>query len=147
MIVEISDPHIAESVAMFTLSDGSSFRLHATDLGAWIEETVPVGTSYRSLHDLLTDYYHHQYALGSPLAEPIVTVEGDLLELQGEGRSFKGTISSFASEDQKLVRHTKGPALLAACATMGNLWAIFLNHNEYPDLCPPELSRSPKGQP
>lgn len=144
--VELTDVGEGD-VALFVLSDGTRFRIHATDLGAWVEETEFTDGLYRSLNALIVDYHHHTYRLAPKynfdLPKPKVTFcEEGILELEApDGRIFRGKVSAFAEEDQRLVCHSSGSEILASVADSGNIWTSFLNHKRFPDLCPIELSR------
>jgi len=135
-----------ESICTFVLADGKRFRLHATDLGFWTEDTVGAEGTYDDLTGLMTDYQNHTYDLAPAykfdLPEPKVSFSEGVLELTApDGKSFRGTVANFKDEDQRLVHHKEGFRIIASSAEMGNAWMTFLNHKMYPDICPPELSR------
>lgn len=59
-IVKIEEPNAPEAICKFVLQDGTAFRLHATELFFWIEETSPEG-KYSSLDVLIKDLSHHMF--------------------------------------------------------------------------------------
>ena len=145
-VVSVEAPHADEAVALFVMSDGSRVRLHATELGAWVEDTK-VGELYESLDMLMRDYGHHRSHIGHDYGyqtpEPLVSFSDGVLELEApDGRKFRGLVAKFKDEDQRIVHHHDGFRVLATCSEQGDLWTVYLHHEEYPDICPPELTRS-----
>ena len=137
---------VSESICTFVLADGKRFRLCATDLGFWIEDTVAEGGLYDDLTALLRDYYHHAYGLAEAykfnVPEPKVSFSEGVLELRApDGKVFRGLVASFKDEDQRLVHHNEGFKIIATSAELGDAWASLLSHKTYPNICPPELSR------
>lgn len=53
-VLKIEEPHRDEAICNFILSDGTAFRLHATDLGFWTEGI----NGYQCLNDVMMDYAH-----------------------------------------------------------------------------------------
>ena len=145
-ILDIEPGITSESICTFVLANGTRFRLHATDLGFWVEDTAGPDGTYKDLTALITDYRHHTYSLDPvynfDLPVPTVVLQAGVLELMApDGKVFQGLVTHFKAEDQKLVHHERGLSILASSADMGDLWQIYLCHKQYPDTCPPELSR------
>jgi len=135
-VLKVEPPNAAEAIAKITMASGVAFRLHATDLGFWIEMTTKDGTGYPSLDTLLTDYYHHTRDSGS--GDPVVLLNGDDLEvIADDGRVFSGYVPNFPEWHQKIAHSTEGRKLLEKSACLGDTWKIMFN--EKSDECPPEL--------
>lgn len=140
-VVKVERAGIAETIALFTMEDGTKFRLHATDLGAWIEH---LGTNdlLGSLDLVIREYCHHSYHNKVRESVPTVTVEnGVLIIVDNEGKTTKGKISSFSKEDQELANHPEGPNVIAHIAPCGDFWRPLLRAKDKPDFCPKELWR------
>jgi len=135
-VIAVDPPCAGEAVAKFTLSDGTSFRLHATELGAWVEKTVASGGLYRSLDFMYRDYGH--YTLEEP---EVALIDGRLVLEAPDGTQFIGVVDSFPEEDRKVVAHSKGFPLIAFAAQLGPMWRAAFSPKYYPDLCPLELAR------
>jgi hypothetical protein len=125
-VIKIEDPCMREVICKFVLSDGTAFRLHATDLGYWIEETEGVN-GYSSLHSLLTDYGRHIYeAYGykeSPDAK--IVISGSVVEFSApDGKVFMGDVSKFSEYEQKLLSDPRPIKVLEHCAACGDMWSI-----------------------
>jgi len=157
------EPSLApEAVAQFTFADGTSIRLHCTDLGHWIEKTVPTGAQYQDLDTLFRDLEHHQYNLStsddlfdlieqepgsepSPALVPLVMVTDQTLRIRTpDGREFKASVRNLSAWEQAVCLHPKGPALLARAALDGDMWmSIFRRSSwepqEYMPDCPEDL--------
>lgn len=132
---------VSESICTFVLEGGHRFRLCATDLGFWIEDTVAEGGLYDDLTALLRDYYNHAYHRGD-VEDPSVSVFGGVLTVTAkDGTSFRGQIANFNEADRAVVNHQDGSKIISASAPLGDAWTTFLCHSQYPDICPPELSR------
>lgn len=144
IITAISSPVAAsECICQFTMADGSQFRLHATDLGAWIEKAPGTDGLSDSLDALIGEYSHYSYHIRTDFDfDPHVFLKDDVLTITAmDGKEFKGKVSSFSAEDRMIVNHKKGPKLISKAAPMGGYWRSMLNHKYYPDVCPEELSQ------
>lgn len=142
-IKAITSPGVSECICQFTLADGSQFRLHATDLGAWIEKAIGIDGLADSLDALIGDYSHHAYHIQTEFDyDPHVFLKDEILTISAvDGKEFKGKVSSFSPEDRMIVNHKKGIKLISKAAPLGSAWRSMLNHKYYPDICPEELSQ------
>lgn len=141
-VISVDPPEASEAICKLTLSDGTAFRLHATDLGFWIEETSASNGKYHSLPALFLDFGHHQYNL-EPKFEfdtppPKVSVKGNTIEVvAADERLFEVEIGRLGEWEQEMCKHPKAPELLASAITLNEMWKIaFSPRNE---VCPPEL--------
>jgi hypothetical protein len=135
-IIAIDHDGASESIARFTMSDGVRFRLHATELGAWIERTSNVNEIYISLGDLLEDYSKHYSALGEDYNWDVpnakIKIADNILELKApDGRLFKGQIDKFVSNDQAVIKHKKGIKFLKTASKIGLGWESLLDPVRY----------------
>lgn len=79
-VIAVEPPNAEEPIAKFTLDDGIIFRLHATELGFWIEKTNAEGQPFPSLDAILLQYSHNQWACGGAV-EPKVLITRDRMTL------------------------------------------------------------------
>lgn len=143
-IAAIEKPNAAEAIAKFVLTDGTAFRLHATELGFWIETTAGV-EGYNSLDDIMTDYGHYTYDLipkyKFDLPDAIVNMNGFILEvIAPDGKVFTADTTKFNAYDQSIVNHPEGRKILAMYAAMGDMYATGFTTYINPT-CPKELIR------
>lgn len=157
-IQKIKDSKAPESICTFVMSDGSSFRLHATDLGFWIEETCNYNGRYSSLNALITDYGNHvmhltneynrsiniKYDYNPPdgayylaLDAKIIIDSDNCKFIAPDGKEFIGNLSKFSNYERKILLHSKGQKILAEWAVMGNYWTMMFNNSNKD--CPEEL--------
>ena len=128
-IAKIEPPNASEAICRFVLTDGTAFRLHATDLGYWMEETEgPNG--YQSLHGLLTDYGHHSNSLLSqynfdPPDAVIVREDKEVKFSAADGKIFSISWDKLLPLEQKIINNPVGIKLLAEAAAMGDAWKII----------------------
>lgn len=140
-VEKVEKAGVAESIALFTMEDGTKFRLHATDLGAWVEH---LGTSdlLVSLDLVIREYCNHSYHNKVRESAPTVTVENGILTIiDNEGKKTKGKISSFSKEDQELANHPEGPTIIAYIAPCGDFWRPLLRSKDKLNFVPKELWR------
>jgi len=140
-VAKVERAGVAESIALFTMEDGTKFRLHATDLGAWIEH---LGTNdlLESLDLVIREYCHHSYYNKVRESAPTVTVENGVLTIvDNEGKKTKGKISAFSKEDQELANHPDGPTIISYVAPCGEFWTSILKSKDALSFVPKELMR------
>src|SRR5271165_621276 len=140
-ISAIEPPNASEAIAKFVLTDGTAFRLHATDLGFWIEKTA--GTKgYPSLDAMMTDYYHHVSSLreyNGDFPDALVNLNGNILEVVSpDGKTFTADITKFKEYDRRIATHPEGRKILAYGAIMGDMYLMYFLEKNNPT-CPKEL--------
>jgi hypothetical protein len=135
-IVSVDPPEAAEAIAKFTMSDGSCFRLHATDLGYWMESTIGKNQPYKSLETLLVDCYHYAYC-NAINVEPYVVIAENQVEFHHHGKSFYIDRKFLNEWETKVITHPKAPVLLAYAAMMGDAWRVAFSNTSAD--CPKEL--------
>lgn len=123
----VLEPDAPEAVCKFVLQNGKSFRLHATDLGFWIEETGNNG-KYLSIDSLLTDYGHYVDKLFNKRLELVTTEvsfdKNELIITAPDGKNFIGDISSFSEKDKKILSHPQIKEILTDAAPFGYVWRV-----------------------
>jgi len=139
-IAAIEPPNASEAICKFVLTDGTAFRLHATDLGFWIEKTAGI-KGYPSLDAMMTDYYHHVSHTpdyGSDL-DAIVNLNEDTLEVVSpDGKVFTADITKFKEYDRRIAMHPEGRKILSYAAIMGDMYLMYFLEKNNPT-CPKEL--------
>jgi hypothetical protein len=160
-ILKIEDPNSGDAICKFVLSDGTAFRLHATELGFWTEEAPNNNGTYNSLTALLEDYSNYVYKIRGnynskiwekyekidldpkddewyKLSEPVIKIELDKYKfIYSDGKEFVGELNGLTDYEKLIFNNPKGLKLLATAAEMGNTWVLlFLKSNED---CPEEL--------
>lgn len=144
-IESIEPPDAGEAICKFVMADGSAFRLHATDLGFWIEDTVATPENlYPSIENLQRDFEYHTHSI-SPnydfeIEEPKITIDDLVLILSVEamdGRIFKADITKFNKWELLVCNHPKGLKLLSSSLTNFLYWKSAFNDKN--DDCPKEL--------
>jgi hypothetical protein len=168
-ILKVEKPNAPEAICKFVLSDGTAFRLHATDLGFWIEGSVHDDGVYNNLTDLLVDYSNHTRFIEheknreiedhfnydvpegayyeSPPANIFINIDADqnyqCLFIAPDGKEFRGNIYSFSEYEKKLFLFSKGKGkeILSEAAILGNAWTLLFSKNN--EDCPAELCYIP----
>ena len=142
-IAAIEPPNASEAIAKFVLTDGTAFRLHATDLGFWIEKTAGA-KGYPSLDAMMTDYYH--YISGQNLyydPDAVVNLNENNLEVMApDGKVFTADITRFNEYDRRIAMHPEGRKILAYAAAMGDMYLMYFLEQNNPT-CPKELLKEP----
>lgn len=152
-VLSVDPPEACEAIAKFTMTDGTAFRLHATDLGYWVEDTIPKGSQYSDFNSLFTDFDHHQYKLeehftGEDVPAPVVTVgEGILRLVSISGQSFEVKLSTLSAWERAVCEHPEGIKLLTQASQMGDLWRMVFCRRDWNTVQPedrcPEVLRLP----
>lgn len=131
-------------IGHFTMTDGTSFRVHGNDLATWIEEAATKDGTCSSLKGLFIDYGHHHYEMyrgydygDNPSTLPEVDIDDTYITLLSPNNNiFRVKREKLTNEwERKLVSHSEGKRLIALAAPLGDLWSMaFTNDN-----CPLEL--------
>jgi hypothetical protein len=121
-----------ECICRIECSDGSTFRLHATDLGAWVEDTVRPGQKYEKLFGpggLFVDYAHR---FGHIL--PGVQTEGqDVIFVTPTGETMIADLSRLPPDEQALARHPLSGPYLADAASLGGMAFFAFREDDCPE--------------
>ena len=140
-ILKVEEPNSPEAICKLTLSDGTAFRLHANDLGFWIEDTINSNCKYTSFTSMFNDIHHHecildrQYNYDTP--RPTVVIDSNILKITTvDGRVFIADISLLPKWERKVCKHKKSIELISGACTLGNFWKMEFSRNEN---CPKEL--------
>lgn len=137
-IVAVDPPEASEAICRITTNDGKVWRLHATELGFWIEDVLMPGMKADNLTTLLQEYYQHRHYESPVEYEPTVTIEGDVLVVVAfDGRRYEAFIPALNEWEQKIVKHPDGPKLISQAAGLGDYWTSVFR--EGIEGCPPEL--------
>lgn len=136
-VLRVEEPLAPECICKITLTDGTAFRLFATDLGFWMQETVAEGGPYKSLSMLFMDVNNFMYTQSTDGYETEVSVEGDTLKVLASGKTFEVSIPSLDEWGQKVCRHASRDQLIRSSCELGELYNIVFKEDN--DLCPPEL--------
>jgi hypothetical protein len=138
-IQAVEPPDASACIARFILTDGTAFRLHATDLGYWIEDTAPKDGAYRSFNAAVIDYTHHMYSFKEydvPLPKVEIT-DGTIWITAPDERSFVIERKFLSEWEQKVANHPKGKELIVKAVAVGDYWrSIFFKENG----CPKEIA-------
>lgn len=120
-VIAVEPPNAEEAIAKFTLDDGI-FRLHATELGFWIEKTNAEGQPFPSLDAILLQYSHNQWACGGAV-EPKVLITRDRMTLTTPDHpDLFVHIPSLAPWEQALCRLPEASSLFSDAALCGLFW-------------------------
>lgn len=141
-VVSIEPPGVSEAICKFIMDDGSAFRLHATELGFWIEDTVATSeTLYSNLDGLHKDFEHHTWGIPNYDFETkgpkIVVINNTLIVETNDGRQFKADITKFNKWERSICSHSKGLKLLKS--SLINFLNWKLNFSDRNKKCPKEL--------
>lgn len=141
-VVHVLPPHAPEAICKLVLDNGTAFRLHATDLGFWIEKTVvSPDTVYQDMNSLVHDFYHYTYCFPYDDRTASATVADNLLTITArDGTQFRGDVSKFSDWEQLVLNDTQGLPLFQECLAMGDLWRLGFTQGE----CPDHLAFHPK---
>jgi hypothetical protein len=137
--------YCSEALAKFTFSDGTAYRLCATDLGCWIEESKPDNSKYSSFDSIFTDVGHYTYEI-QPIFDfnvPLPKVEINdktLIITTIDNKVFEADINKFTPWEQLVCNHAKGLKLISLAAEAGDMWrSVFTSRNTK---CPKKLHLS-----
>ena len=145
-VVSVEPPNAREAICKFVLSDGSAFRLHATELGFWMEDTVAkTGQKYTNLSALCTDCgeEHSEYCfrMNNYNSTPEVKIKNNILivtfDTVNGKKTLQGDITKFSDWEKKVCLHKKGLKLLSEAMVLGDLWTMVFSKHD--DRCPKEL--------
>jgi hypothetical protein len=133
-IASVDPPDADEAIAKFTMTDGSVFRLHATELGYWIEDAAGKN-GYSSLNGLMTDYGHHIQNLMSkynydPPDAKIKVADNRLIVIAPDGKEFVGCLGKFSLQDTELVLQKKNWQKLGQAANIGDMWRMMFHKKD-----------------
>jgi hypothetical protein len=145
-ISKIEEPGAAEAICKFVLSDGSAFRLHATELGFWIEETEGADGYYPSLHALAIDYGHHMhnhmpyYNYNPPDAE--IEIKDDILSrghkiiaaISPKNKIFLIRSCDLSDTENNILNNNKAIRVLKNSLCMGEMWRSQFLSSQAEDL-------------
>lgn len=139
-ILAVEPGNAPESICCFKLSDGKSWRLFATDLGYWIEETAGF-EGYTKLDNLIRDYYYHVYWLAPKYEYDLPNAQVEIFEEQinitaPEGKIFTIDKSKCSDNEMKILNHPVGLEIFKKAIGIGDMWALDFRNN---DDCPEEL--------
>jgi hypothetical protein len=144
-VLEILPGEAVESICRFVLSNNKTYRLYATDLGFWIEETKG-SNGYPSLKSLVQDYSAYTY--NDPYVErdsngfyhktiPFVSLNETLLNIIApNGKTFSIEINKLSDSELKIIDDPVGCILFAKNIEMGEDWQYYIELDEN---CPKEL--------
>jgi hypothetical protein len=126
-IVAVEPANATEGVCLFKTDDGQSFRLHATDLGFWTEDTVGEDGYYPSLHALMVEYSYHNHDISpgynyNPPDAKAVFKDGVLTVRSPKKREFKIREAKLTPWELTVAKDKAGPRLLGFAALMGDAW-------------------------
>jgi hypothetical protein len=149
-VVSVEDSDASEVIAKFTMSDGTAFRLHATDLGYWVEDTVSGNGRYRSFEAIFLDVGRHQDGLQPQhdfrAPSPVAEIDGLVLRITTvDGRTFEGDMSKFTDWERLVCEHPRGPWLIAFASEQGVMWKTAFHSRDWDSVdpeyrCPAELT-------
>jgi hypothetical protein len=112
-VLKVLPPNASECICVIETSDNIAFRLHATDLGYWIEETSTSDGIYKNIESFLKDCSNHYFELGNDFSQevptPILTEQSGVHTLIfNDGREFKlkpfGKEAKFLSTDEGKIK-------------------------------------------
>jgi hypothetical protein len=140
-VVAVEPGDAAESICRFVLSDGKAWRLHATDLGYWLEETAGF-EGYTKLTNLARDYHHHVYWLAAkydydvPDAK-VEVKDTEIIITSPTEKVFTISRSKCSENEMKILTHPIGAKIFGkAVGELGDAWVLDFRNNED---CPEEL--------
>lgn len=134
-IIKVEDPKVSECICKFTMEDGSSFRLHATDLGFWIEETVSNNNEYQSLNSLMNDINKLSDSYNQEKAEIIKFNNKFIFSLLNKDYIID---EKNLSEKEKFILNSDiGKNILIDAIETGPFWKS--RFSSYNDDCPEEF--------
>ena len=142
-IAKIEEPGVSEAIAKFVMTDGSAFRLHATELGFWIEGTIASPDSdYPSLTALAVDYCHHAYSSNRDYDDTPATIvlENDRVAFFApDDTAYSVKLTSLTATELNILHHQSSCKVLLDSLILGEAWTtLFLKRNatkDIPDNC------------
>jgi len=133
-ITAIETATATESICRFVMDDGTSFNLHATDLGAWISEGPGLDGHYKTLtsfFDAAHDYsYKFKYRERTFWAE---IANGQISVLVGGvtyPKSFIIPQRNLTEEEAEIIA-IGGKKFVEECCAMGDMWRVVLGFDTF----------------
>jgi hypothetical protein len=107
--------------AKFVFTDGSAYKLYATDLGYWIEKTMSHQDKYHEdFETLFGDIDSFTYDSDEL---PEVKIENNILYITVEKKNtFKANIEKLSAWEKLVCNHPMGMILISLAAYMGKMW-------------------------
>ncbi len=164
-VVRVEEPDARECIAKFVMDNGKAFRLHATDLGYWIEATVASDVDFFPTLTSLFQHYaddirksgHEPYP-SNPKDMPAWERRGiEAIEKQDallkratisqtttvlivksspRAREYRMLLENLTPQERKILDDKKGYKLLCQAAGLGDWWQSMFARNSG---CPKEL--------
>lgn len=136
-ILRIEEPNAPEAICKFVLADGVAFRLHATELGFWIEETTD--GNYFSLDVLVKDISHHMfYDLGFDSQLSISKIDDKVFfACKDKDKDFVILESKLSEVEKRILNSDIGIEMLEEAIPTGDFWKM--NFSAKNKDCPPEF--------
>jgi hypothetical protein len=130
--VEPPSPIDTECLCRIITADGKSFRIHATDLGAWIEDDVDVDGLYPTLESVCIAVGAYRNAKlpehGFTIGLPIVRVEGRTLIINAfDGSIFKLSLDRTDGWEKKVFSHQKILEIIPVITASGEYWRLWFD--------------------
>lgn len=134
-ILRIDEPNAPEAICKFVLNDDTSFRLHATELGFWIEESAE--GNYPSLDILIKDISHHMFFDLGWNSQITIAKMHDKFIFSDKNKDFVIMENRLSDVEKKILNSDIGIDLLKEAIPTGDFWKMmFCSKNED---CPPEF--------
>lgn len=119
-----------EALCKFVMSDGSSFRLHATDLGAWIEEDIKSDGFYPDINSLAQAVHNYRYRLSTTIPSVSAEIVSDVIMIDVcNGELFRIKRSSKDEWENKILKHPDVCKFLPRALEFGDMWKTFFYPN------------------
>jgi len=127
VVVSVDPPNAREAMVKLTLGNGTAFRLHATDLGWWVEKCAGAG-GYTSLDDLARDYCHDAYNYDTSQPDPTVTLEGaNLVVTAPWGSAMALPLANLSEEEVAALSNPEVLKLFSLAIPCGSCWRAVLH--------------------
>jgi len=119
-----------EALCKFSMSDGSSFRLHATDLGAWIEEDVTDEGYYPNIDSLARAVYAYRYNLNHEAKSFANIIDNRTIVVDvGDGTLLKIKRYNKDKWEQQILNHPDVCHFLPRALEFGDMWKNLFRPN------------------
>jgi len=125
-IIAIEAPFMLEAICRFVIDDGTSFNLHATDLGAWISEGPGQDGTYQTLTSFFDAAHDYSYKFKYNDRFFHADIINDNIEVEtNTGKKFIIPRKNLTEEEKEIIA-IGGGNFIEECCAMGDMWKLVM---------------------
>ena len=141
-VLQICKTNSPEGICEFHLSNGTAFKLFATELGYWTRITT-VNDEYHNLNDLILDYaeYCDDVGVSDLLQDISIDKKAKTLSIKTCHKSFTIKLSYLNNVEKNIINNKFALETLKQSIECGDMWKCFFSkthkftHSKMPKNC------------